>query len=279
MIIWIASYPKSGNTWVRSFLSAYYFSYDGNFKFDLLKNIKQFPSKEFFNDKILSVEDAAEKWLVPQREIKKKQKACFLKTHNVYGAYKGKHFTTNEFTLGSIYIVRDPRNIISSLMNHYSIEEDEALKMIKSIFRNLKDSKDENDYSNYTFISSWSNNYNSWKSASKIKKLFIKYEDLELNRDETFLKILNFVNELLNKKDEIDEKKLRNSIKSTNFDVLKKEEEKHGFSESVYSLKDNKKRIFFNLGNKNNYKNLLKQKTIKEIEKEFNKEMNEIGYL
>ena len=279
MIIWIASYPKSGNTWVRSFLSAYYFSYDGNFKFDLLKNIKQFPSKEFFNDKILSVEDAAENWLVPQREIKKKQKARFLKTHNVYGAYKGKYFTTNEFTLGSIYIVRDPRNIISSLMNHYSIEEDEALKMIKSIFRNLKDSKDENDYSNYTFISSWSNNYNSWKSASKIKKLFIKYEDLELNRDETFLKILNFVNELLNKKDEIDEKKLRNSIKSTNFDVLKKEEEKHGFSESVYSLKDNKKRIFFNLGNKNNYKNLLKQKTIEEIEKEFNKEMKEIGYL
>ena len=55
-----------------------------------------------------------------------------------------------------------------------------------------------------------------------IKKLFIKYEDLELNRYETFLKILNFVNELLNKKDEIDEKKLRNSIKSTNFDVLKK---------------------------------------------------------
>ena len=48
----------------------------------------------------------------------------------------------------------------------------------------------------------WSNNYNSWKSnLSMIKKLFIKYEDLELNRYETFLKILNFVNELLNKKE------------------------------------------------------------------------------
>ena len=279
MIIWIASYPKSGNTWVRSFLSAYYFSSDGNFKFDLLKNIKQFPSKEFFKDKILSVEDAAENWLVPQKEIKNKQKACFLKTHNVYGAYKGKHFTTNEFTLGSIYIVRDPRNIVSSLMNHYSIEEDEALKMMKSIFRNLKDGKDEDDYSNYTFISSWSNNYNSWKSASKIKKLFIKYEDLELNRDETFLKILNFINKLLNKKEEIDGKKLRNSIKSTNFDILKKEEEKHGFSEAVYSLRDNKKRIFFNLGKENNYKKLLKEKTVEAIEKEFNKEMKEIGYL
>ena len=39
MIIWLASYPKSGNTWVRSFLSAYYFSENGIFNSDLLKNI------------------------------------------------------------------------------------------------------------------------------------------------------------------------------------------------------------------------------------------------
>ena len=48
MIIWIASYPKSGNTYIRSFLSAYYFSKDGEFEFDLLKNIKQFQNTEFF---------------------------------------------------------------------------------------------------------------------------------------------------------------------------------------------------------------------------------------
>ena len=51
MIIWIASYPKSGNTYIRSFLSAYYFSNDGNFNFDLLKNIKQFPSDDFFESR------------------------------------------------------------------------------------------------------------------------------------------------------------------------------------------------------------------------------------
>ena len=52
MIIWLASYPKSGNTWVRSFLSAYYYSNDGKFNFSLLKKIRQFPSKDFFNDKL-----------------------------------------------------------------------------------------------------------------------------------------------------------------------------------------------------------------------------------
>ena len=48
MIIWIASYPKSGNTWVRSLLSSYLYSNDGIFNFDLLKKIEQFPSKQYF---------------------------------------------------------------------------------------------------------------------------------------------------------------------------------------------------------------------------------------
>ena len=105
------------------FLSSYYFTTDGNFNFDLLKNIKQFPSREFFKRKLTSIDEAAENWLAPQREIKLKGKACFLKTHNVYGSYKGKSFTTNEFTLGAINIIRDPRNVITSLMNHYSLDE------------------------------------------------------------------------------------------------------------------------------------------------------------
>ena len=39
MIIWLASYPKSGNTWVRSFLSAYYYAPDGKFTFELLSTV------------------------------------------------------------------------------------------------------------------------------------------------------------------------------------------------------------------------------------------------
>ena len=48
MIIWIASYPKSGNTWIRSLLSSYLFSDDGKFSFKLLKNIEQFSSKNLY---------------------------------------------------------------------------------------------------------------------------------------------------------------------------------------------------------------------------------------
>ena len=279
MIIWLASYPKSGNTWVRSFLSAYYYSSDGKFTFELLKKIKQFPSKEFFDQKLLSVDEASQNWLIAQKKIKDRKKICFLKTHNVNGAFKGNSFTTTEFTAGAIYIVRDPRNVLSSMMNHYSLNESDALKMINSIYRNLKDENDENNYASYSFISSWSNNYNSWKLFKNINSLLIKYEDLENDKYKTFSKIVNFTNNIIKKERNIDENKFKLAIETTNFEVLQKKEEYEGFDEAVYSSKEGKVKPFFNLGRKNNYKDLLKPETSKVIEGLFKKEMKELGYL
>ena len=278
MIIWIASYPKSGNTWIRSLLSSYYFSENGSFNFNLLKNIKQFPSIDFFNRKISSIDEASKNWLIIQRHIKKLKKARFLKTHNVYGAYKGNHFTTSEFTLGAIIIVRDPRNVITSLMNHYSSDEKGALEMIKSTYRNLKDKKDLDNYASYSFISSWANNYNSWKNSNIKNKIIIKYEDLENNTINTFEKIVAFTDKLLNSNRQIDKKKLIKSVETTNFDIMKKMEEKLGFEEASYA-EDGARKIFFNLGKQNNYKKLLTSKTAKEIEKIFYQEMKELEYL
>ncbi len=50
MIFWIASYPKSGNTWLRALISTYYYSEDGNFNQKLLKKIDQFPTKKYFKE-------------------------------------------------------------------------------------------------------------------------------------------------------------------------------------------------------------------------------------
>ena len=77
MIIWISSYPKSGNTYLRSFLSAYYFSEDGEFNFNLLKNIKQFPNKNFFSNKLNSFEDAVKNYVPAQKVFSKVKKQIF----------------------------------------------------------------------------------------------------------------------------------------------------------------------------------------------------------
>ena len=279
MIIWIASYPKCGNTWIRSLLSAYYFSKDGEFEFSLLKNIKQFPSIDFFQKSIDSVEEASANWIPIQKKIKETNKVYFLKTHNVFGSYKGNSFTSPEYTLGAINIVRDPRNVITSLMNHFSIKEEEALKLISNVNRNLRDRNDKNNYATYSFISSWNNNYNSWKFTKNINKILIKYEDLEDDIERSFTRIIEFTNKIMRKENKIDIKKLKRSIETTSFDLLKKKEEKEGFDEAIYSSDDGKNKSFFNLGKKNDYKKLLKKKTVQSIEDIFKKEMKELGYL
>ncbi len=57
MIIWLASYPKSGNTWVRAIIASLLYSNDGNFNFEIIKKIKQFPVKENFKDIIDDFDD------------------------------------------------------------------------------------------------------------------------------------------------------------------------------------------------------------------------------
>ena len=77
MIIWIASYPKSGNTWIRSLLSAYFFSNDGKFNFELLKNIEQFSSKNLFsksNNKNVDQLEIFKNWIPSQKIINKDTK-------------------------------------------------------------------------------------------------------------------------------------------------------------------------------------------------------------
>ena len=56
-----------------------------------------------------------------------------------------------------------------------------------------------NDHSNFTFLGSWSNHYKSWKNTKEFKTLFIKYEDLEDNKYETFKKVVNFINRIKSK--------------------------------------------------------------------------------
>ena len=112
-----------------------------------------------------------------------------------------------------------------------------------------------------------------------INKLIVKYEDLENQEDETFLEILNFTDKVLKKNIKVDQKKFRLAIETTKFDILKKKEEDEGFVEAVYSRKDGKTKKFFNLGKKNNYKELIKPQTAEAIERLFRKEMEELGYL
>ena len=104
MIIWIASYPKSGNTYLRSFISSYYFSKKGKFDFDLLLNILQFPSIKFSKKKIYSELEASQSWIYNQQQFFSGEKIHFvkmLKPHTVIAShFNGKKI--NETTYESV---------------------------------------------------------------------------------------------------------------------------------------------------------------------------------
>ena len=277
MIIWIASYPKSGNTYLRSFISSYYFSQKGKFDFNLLLNILQFPSLKFTKKNFSSEDEASQNWMFNQNQFFLNNKVHFVKTHNTLEEFKGNKFTSNQQTLGAIYIVRDPRNILSSLTHHYSLSYDQAYQKIIDENASLLEKSLNNDHSNFTFLGSWSNHYKSWKNTTEFKTLFIKYEELEKNKYETFKNVINYINCIKGNKAKIDEKRLLNSIRSTNFTNLKNKEKNEGFEESVISS-DGKKKPFFNLGFNNRWQKILPKNILIKLNKNLQKDLNDLNY-
>ena len=281
MIIWLASYPKSGNTYVRAFLSAYYFSKDGQFEFSQISNIRQFPDEEFLSQNTDGALEASKQWMPSQRKIIANKKIKFLKTHSCLGNYKGNTFTSNETSLGAIYIIRDPRNVFTSLKNHFSYDNEKALQMILDK-KNVLMSK---GYESFSYIGSWASNYLSWLNYKNFRRLFIKYEDLLENKYETFRDIIVFSNTLMNRSEGVDKSKLQIAIETTNFDVLKNKEVKETFNSSDIGFKNwrnlhsENKNLFFNLGPENKWEKKLDKKIKEDIEINFNEEMKNLKYL
>ena len=86
------------------------------------------------------------------------------------------------------------------------------------------------------------------------------------------------MNSVFNKDNKIDEKKLINSINSTNFNNLKNKEENEGFEESVISRETGQKKRFFNLGFNNRWEKILPKNILNRLNQNLQNELKELGY-
>ena len=282
MIIWLSSYPKNGNTWLRSLISAYYYTNDGFFSGDQqLKNITQFPVKEYFKNFQYDTEkpgDTVRLWIPAQEKINQDNKIKFFKTHNALVKLGQNDFTNHKNSLGGIYIVRDPRNVIDSMSRHFQISHEKALDVMQDEKNFIYDFKKKKDYSDYQFISSWEKNYQSWKNNKLIPVKFLRYEDLLNETFFVFKEIVGFIDKITNNKKGFSREKAKNAVSSTSFENLKRIEATMGFGESIISRENKKKIPFFHLGPENKWHKNFDDKFIQKLNNIFEKSLNELNY-
>ena len=272
MILWIASYPKSGNTWIRSLISAYLYSDNGDFNFNLLHKVPRFVQNKYFSP-ITKLDELkkdplkiSEYWKSAQLRINLDNKIKFFKTHNACVSYKNSWFTDKTNTIGYIYVVRDPRAVACSLAAHANL----------SLEQSTNDLLNENQigfngpYKLAELPGSWKINYLSWKKKKFFDGIVVKYEDLIDDTEKEFKKVLIFLKKFIDIS--LDEKKILKSINSCNFSKLSEMEDRNGFDEA----QNNK---FFRLGKKDSWKNTLSGDLRRKIEVNFKDEMIELGYL
>ena len=212
-------------------------------------------------------------WIKAQEELNKNKKLKFFKTHNALCTINGNAFTNEINTAGCIYVVRDPRDVVVSASKYYDLSHD---KTKNNMFNEKMDLMNDMKGSPFnTFLGSWPNHYNSWTKNCK-NVLLIKYENLIENKENEIRRIISFLNKFV--KISFDEKKIINCIESSSFQNMKIMDQNGLFPENSKDFKGNKI-PFFTSGKKGNWRGVLEEKIVSQIEKRFQKEMLELSYI
>ena len=261
-IVWVASYPKSGNTWVRSIL---YCAARGRMDLnDVGTLIPSFPAciERVAADRNIShTDDPITLWDDTQRWISSLGGNRVIKTHNLCGGIGGTRFPKPDVTAGAIYVVRDPRDVAMSYCNHYGRTVEQAAALLQMddnvIFM------DKNAFQK-SVIGSWNTHVQSWLNAD-FPVLFVRYEDLTAAPATEIKRILDFL-------------KLRPAIPpeqiaaATSFTEMAQQESVDGFAEAS----DNAVR-FFHKGSVGQW--LGHENDLQELTAAFAPLMEKFGYL
>ena len=275
-IIWITSYPKSGNTWMRFLLANYFFNKEKVFNYDIIDYIKKFTTEIGFshNDKSpKSLNEISKKWSLIQKnwEIIDGD-VVFLKNHNANIEVDGNQFLEELSALAIIHIVRDPRDLIISGSNFWRKSHDWVINKICNENLDLMFGSENQNYNDLEVHGSWKLNFNSWNNIKwKIPYILIRYEDLIENCEEKFESVIIFLSKILGFVPNMDQ--LKFAVENSKFDNLSNNEKKYGFKEISNG------QTFFNSGKIGQWKKTLSSEQISIIENYNFKEMKMLRYL
>lgn len=276
---WIASYPKSGNTWTRLIIA----SFQDNKQGSILSRIRDVGGScnsaalfsEYLPANVTDVEyfkHRGEAFSQYANDVRRKKfSRVILKTHSAISEANGGLQIPLIETERGILVVRNPFDTMCSVMNHFGFDEEQAftfMKNPKAILNRFDDNQGKLKYP--VVCSSWSNFQTSWISGARERfpLLVVRYEDLLVYPITSVARISQFLGTQLSESD------LARIVEDTKFSRLKNDEKKNGFLEaSVHSS------AFFNRGSMGYYTEVLSKAMIVKIYHEFSSMMEKLGYV
>jgi hypothetical protein len=271
-IVWLASYPKSGNTWLRAFLANLvanraepvalndlprYAEDEANP--DLFGALAGRPSSELGVDEIAA--------LRPQVHAAIAQRArgtCFVKTHNMAGSFDGHPLHNWDVTAGAICVVRNPLDVAVSMTHHFGIDLDEAIERLGD--ENVATLNDAQFVTQ--ILGSWSLHVKSWADIDNERFLVLRYEDLIGKPAKLFVKVAKLVG--LGQ----DRARIERAIRHAGFQSLASMEKKHGFIEA-----SDKGARFFRKGRINEWREALSREQVQRVVAAHREQMQRFGYV
>lgn len=232
-LLFIASYPKSGNTFMRAIISSLIYSEDGNFNFDLFKKITLIDTNPFYDfvkdinyNDYLNLNDlsiSSKYWLMAQKNYSNLTQNFVFKTHAANLMYQENKYTLDKYCMGVIYLIRNPIGIIPSYAYHLNVSNEDILKMITN--NNIISLNPKGNIC--VPLSSWETHITSWTKIN-VPKIFIRFEDLIDDTIGTIKKCVEFLNSV-DIKFSCNSSKIKNIYSSTKFEKLEKQEQDNNF--------------------------------------------------
>lgn len=270
-IIWIASYPKSGNTWVRAFLHNLMRdtqeAYDINRLSDLtlgdsqvrwFQQIQNKPSREYSNEEL-----AALRPQVHRLFTETSRDPVFVKTHNAVMEYAGTAMISLQHTAAAIYVIRNPLDVVISHSHHYGNSIDRTIEIMET-FGSVTGAGDNHVPELH---SSWSNNVLTWTAVPNPALHVMRYEDMLDKPLGTFTKLVKFLNLPAGRE------RIERAIKRSSFKVLQEQERQHGFVE-----RNAQSERFFRAGKAGQWRTELTPEQIARVVEAHREQMSRFGY-
>ena len=271
-LLWIASYPKSGNTWVRAFIENYLRNRPQAIDINTLHQVSQAEARSFLYQPFVkggdttaaSVEEiCAVRPLVHADMARRAQGTVFVKTHNFHGEFAGYPLHNPSVTSGAIYIVRNPLDVVLSLANYFGHSMDEAIEFMAEERTGTPNEKENVPQ----IITSWSMHVQSWTQNTGEETLVLRYEDMLDNPVKVFRKLVSFLGQ------KRDPARLKKAVRFSSFEQLKSQEKQRGFVE-----KHENARSFFRQGQKNQWREKLTDEQVKKIIDSHGEQMVRFNY-